>query len=59
LKLRQRQVKKELERLDSLYKKSKAFYDTVKDKDCPVARLLYNRMQLALERLNTLKRRGV
>ena len=57
--LRQRQVKKELERLDSLYKKSKASYDAIKDKNCPVARLNYNRMQSAFERMNTLKRREV
>jgi hypothetical protein len=39
-KIRQRNIKKEIDSLTSLIKKDQVFYDTLDKKDCPVGRLL-------------------
>jgi archaellum component FlaC len=56
--MRQRQIKKELERLDSIYKSNKAAYEAITKKDSPLGRLHFNRMETAREQMNNLKHKG-
>jgi hypothetical protein len=54
-KIRQRNIKKEIDSLTSLIKKDQAFYDTLDKKDSPVSRLLFNRMERSKEKIKSLK----
>ena len=53
--LRLREIKKEIERQESLLKCSKATYDNAVKKDGPIARLALGRMANAQKRLDELK----
>lgn len=53
---RPRELKKELQKQESIYKKYKAVYDHIALKDCPLARMALSRYSNAEEFINLHKK---
>jgi len=55
--MRLREIKKEIERQESILKSAKASYDSQPAKDGPIARMALNRMAVAQKKIGILKGR--